>query len=287
MSSPNLFIIGFPKCGTTTLSDLFRDIEEVFVPYNKEPHIFNKNNVLAKKRLEQYKRQALLHKGKYFLDATPNYIKDISAYFDAMKKLGIKKNESKYIVCLRDPVDRYFSHYLHNYYRGTESRTIGQVIDEEIFLHGDQRASKTEYLDYSIYKEKIVVLKKEIKGNSVLFFTISDFSDPAFVLKKLSEFLLIDVPAKMDFKKSNSSYSPKSLIVNRILFSQSGIYPILRKFVPSNISQKIKAVLVNINRDDSQFKVSIDQGNRSKLKRVLSDETDYYEAILDEKIRIL
>ena len=38
---PNLFLIGAPKCGTTSLASYLSDHPQIFVSDPKEPHFFN------------------------------------------------------------------------------------------------------------------------------------------------------------------------------------------------------------------------------------------------------
>lgn len=40
MKTPNFFIVGAPKCGTTALSEYLRQHSQIFVPSLKEPHFF-------------------------------------------------------------------------------------------------------------------------------------------------------------------------------------------------------------------------------------------------------
>ena len=41
MVSPNFFILGAPKCGTTSLASWLSDHPHIFIPPIKEPHYFN------------------------------------------------------------------------------------------------------------------------------------------------------------------------------------------------------------------------------------------------------
>ncbi len=37
---PNLYIVGAPKCGTTSVAEYLRKHPQVFIPEMKEPHFF-------------------------------------------------------------------------------------------------------------------------------------------------------------------------------------------------------------------------------------------------------
>ena len=42
MSKSNLFIVGVPKAGTTTLCDYLNQHSDIFLPKIKEPHFFSR-----------------------------------------------------------------------------------------------------------------------------------------------------------------------------------------------------------------------------------------------------
>jgi len=45
VNSPNFFIVGAPKCGTTALSEYLRSHPNVFMSFPKEPHYFAEDMV--------------------------------------------------------------------------------------------------------------------------------------------------------------------------------------------------------------------------------------------------
>ena len=51
---PNFFIIGAPKCGTTSLSVWLSEHPKIFMSPIKEPHFFNTDDRQAVTTLDQY-----------------------------------------------------------------------------------------------------------------------------------------------------------------------------------------------------------------------------------------
>ena len=47
LKKPNLFILGAPKCGTTTLYNYLDQAQDIFNSNVKEPHYFYKNYQLT------------------------------------------------------------------------------------------------------------------------------------------------------------------------------------------------------------------------------------------------
>ena len=45
MNTPNFFILGAPKCGTTSLHNYLNQHPDIYMSYKKEPHYFCYNEI--------------------------------------------------------------------------------------------------------------------------------------------------------------------------------------------------------------------------------------------------
>jgi Sulfotransferase family len=94
---PNFFILGAPKCGTTSLSAWLKGHPEIFIPETKEPHFFNTDDKRATNTLQEYdtlfasaadRHKRLGEASVWYLsssDAVPNILKcHPEAHFIAM-----------------------------------------------------------------------------------------------------------------------------------------------------------------------------------------------------------
>ena len=111
MSLVNLFIVGAPKSGTSSLARLFSTHKEIFVPKIKEPAFFcedKRNDSLSLHNGKNYyfpvdtlnKYEELYKSGgiyKYRLDASVDYFDS----FNAAKNISKYNPNSKIIICLR------------------------------------------------------------------------------------------------------------------------------------------------------------------------------------------
>jgi hypothetical protein len=108
---PDYFIIGCPKCGTTSLQDLFRSNKGLCTFDHKESHYFDKlKNYNVGPKFWQYRSRC--HHG--YLDATPAYFATPEVperMIESFTPLEAKKK--KFILILRDPVVRAYSWYNH------------------------------------------------------------------------------------------------------------------------------------------------------------------------------
>src|SRR3989304_10189805 len=112
---PNLFIVGAPKSGTTSLHAYLDKIDDIFMSPIKEPNYFSAQTVSIKHPVnpirDKKKYLKLFQKGihnKYIGEASPSYLADS----EASKLIHQVSPNAKIIISLRDPIDRVFSHYL-------------------------------------------------------------------------------------------------------------------------------------------------------------------------------
>jgi len=119
---PNLFIVGAPKSGTTSLYQYLKSHPNIFMCTPKEPHYFSDdiNNISIVKTLSEY--QSLFYKRekrhKFVGEASVWYL-----YSDtAIKNIYKYNKKAKIIVMLRNPLDLYQSLHQHFIYNGYEDR---------------------------------------------------------------------------------------------------------------------------------------------------------------------
>jgi len=106
----DIFVAGFPKTGTTALSEHLRKNKSVFIPNVKEPHYFGSDIrpfssiTNTKDYLHIYKRAK--NRQKKF---------DFSTLYclstDAVKEILCWNNDSKFIIMMRKPWDSILSYY--------------------------------------------------------------------------------------------------------------------------------------------------------------------------------
>ena len=111
MILPNFMCIGAAKSGTTSLYDILRQHSDVYIPDFKEPHFFDvPDNYI--KGVEWYSKAYYkrVKNEKCIGDFTPTYFFDKEAPKRIYSDLG---RDVKFIIILRNPVDRAYSQYLH------------------------------------------------------------------------------------------------------------------------------------------------------------------------------
>ena len=120
MKKPNFFIVGAPKCGTTSLASWLARHPEVFMSPVKEPHFFSTDFSLGDFN-DENSYFAL------FVDACPNHIAvgEASATYlrseVAVRNIENIYRDARYIVMLRNPIDMAYSLHWQAVFSGDEN----------------------------------------------------------------------------------------------------------------------------------------------------------------------
>ena len=116
---PNLFIVGAMKSGTTSLYEYLNVIPRIYMSPIKEPKYFHMKGYgkeVNVKRISDKKNYLNLFEKvnteKIIGEASPDYLFDPNSPRLIHKKVP----NANIIICLRDPVERTFSHYLMSYF---------------------------------------------------------------------------------------------------------------------------------------------------------------------------
>ncbi|MDB2407701.1 sulfotransferase domain-containing protein [Jannaschia sp.] len=140
MTSPNFFILGTQKAGTTYLAHVLSQHADVFFTDPKEPLFLSRADGVSQKDYEKYlttyfgeaKDQRWRGEGSTTYLQWPAALKRIVEFMppDSGEDLP------RFIVCLRQPVEKAISFFIHNWRRGryAESTGIMDVLDEPITL---------------------------------------------------------------------------------------------------------------------------------------------------------
>ncbi len=105
-----LIVVGLPKSGTTYLYAQCQEMPDHFnMPtFTKEIGYFRRAA-----DLQDYLAHFAPEDGRVFVDSTPVYIDDVDTTLKNMV-LALEGQDVQIVVCLREPLERAYSHYLHD-----------------------------------------------------------------------------------------------------------------------------------------------------------------------------
>ena len=126
MKKPDFFILGAPKCGTTSLADWLREHPSIFMCGPKEPHYFNSDS-------EHHGAVDLPHYESLFEDADDSHLAvgEASVWYlvseTAVDNILQYQPRARFIICIRNPVEMAVS--LHDQKRFSGDEPIANFAD--------------------------------------------------------------------------------------------------------------------------------------------------------------
>lgn len=225
MTYPNLFIIGAPKCGTTSLAAYLDKRHDVFVCDPKEPHHFSTDigwNFIPDRSayLDLFKSASDAH--RVVCDASVWYL-----YSEVAVPAILEFNPAaKFIVMVRNPVDMVIS--LHGEARLAGDEDIADV-EAAWYAQAQRRISHKDMLppysprtqQYEAMATNGVLLKRlydRVDRHRVCVIVFDDFiHDTAGEYKRVLDFLGLPHDGRMDFPVLNAMKPLKWYRLHKLL----------------------------------------------------------------------
>jgi hypothetical protein len=241
---PDFIIIGAQKCGTTSLYNYLIQHPRMKPGYKKEVHFFDNPDHFRKgipwyrahfpltrhpasgirNQASSTRNQAsgikhhasstrnqasgithhasrITHHASITGEATPSYL----CHPDVPGRMREIIPHAKFIVLLRNPVDRAYSHYYHRVKHGTETLPFEMAVrkNQEIF---------SSYLARGVYADQLKRWMDIFPREQFLILSSEDFfKNPQEILPKVTEFLNLpdwEIPLKI-FRKYNANRYPE------------------------------------------------------------------------------
>ncbi len=238
MKKPNLFIVGAPKCGTTSMHKYLAQHPEIFMSSFKEPHYFSPdvNFFWRLKELPEY--LSLFESAgnaKYLGESSPGYI-----YSEvASQQIKAFSPDSKIIIMLRNPPDMLYS--LHGEFLLWK---LEDILDfsEALAAQEERRQGKRipksskepnllfyfDWVKYSIQVKRYFDIFSEKNVHIILFNEL--VKDTANVYRKTLEFLEVDPNVQAELKVRNAAKPLPNLAVRSFWCKYPYFVKILRDF---------------------------------------------------------
>jgi len=211
---PNLFIPGVQKAGTTALSSFLAQHPEICLVNGKEAHVFDDpeyhkaDDKLAYAKAKYASKLMHYNGERYILDATP--ITMLHPAF--IQAAATTCPDAKYVVMLRDPVERALSHYAMTKSRGLESYSPTRAFLAEPWrMRGfykelphapfESRYRDQSYLIRGRYKQQLKTLRYYVEDRNLFVAKQNDLNNKH--QETLSDiFYFLDLPPVKVQKRS-------------------------------------------------------------------------------------
>ncbi|ATX80279.1 Sulfotransferase domain-containing protein [Mariprofundus aestuarium] len=246
---PNFMIIGAAKSGTTSLHHYLTQHPQIFLPMEKELQFFT-DNELYNKGKEFYLNSYFSGAESYSAigEATPFYLHRPEIVIPRLKHF-FPAESLKFIVLLRDPVKRAWSHYLHMVRLGLEPLSFEQALEAESERLSQQPMSWYSYFSDGLYYRQLEKWFNQFPKEHFLIITQDQLAEN--VTQTLEDvFMFLDVESHIsiaDTTMKNEAGEAKSKLLMRFLMGRPFGMPAIKRVLPIKFRRRVGMKLRQMN----------------------------------------
>lgn len=226
MNKPNFFLIGAPKCGTTSVFSYIIQHPDVYKSLVKETHFFKDDHQLKlgyTYYLDKYFSGAGLFAARG--EATPAYLPLADKVAPRLKDFVGSENV-KFLVILRNPVDRAWSNYLHRVKNRSETLSFQEAIFDEERRRAANEPIFSRYVEQGFYAKQLVKWFEYFPKENFKILYYEDLGEVQGFMESVFDFLELDAAAPLDYSgRKNVAAVERSKILTRIVYG----YPRLKR----------------------------------------------------------
>ena len=248
MKHPDFLVIGAQKAGTTTLFSLLSKHPNIYLPPGKEVQFFS-NDLLYAKGAEWYFNEN-------FQQGKASDVKgEVSPQYMCHDKVPGRIKELlpniKFIMILRHPLKRAFSHYQMSVRRGRENRGFLEAFADSL----NDINSRTEFREdqaYYRHSDYMQIIRRYLTLFSKEQFLVVFLEDlelsPELVLGRIYKYLELP-PAALENPavRLHAAGEIKYLWLNRFLRHQGVVRWLLKRTLPFRLRAAIKWAVEQFN----------------------------------------
>jgi hypothetical protein len=288
MKIPNLFLVGAPKCGTTSLHDYLRQHPQIFMPSRKEYFFFGSDLAMSHLRLDEYL--------SFFQDARDDQsvLGESSTWYlysrAAAQEIKTFSPNARIIAMIRNPAAMLPS--LHSQFVFAGHEDIPD-FESAYRAESDRRNGKRlplglsiprELLYYSTaprYAEQLARYFQIFGRENVLVIVFDDFvNDTDGVYKNTLRFLGVDDQFQAMYDRHNPNKTAKSRALTRLLFSPPAF---VRRFAQTILPASLRHTLW-----DALYRRNIKTSEREPIRREFYAElVDHFRSEVDQLSALL
>ncbi|MCY3917352.1 MAG: sulfotransferase [Chloroflexi bacterium] len=303
-AKPNFFIVGAPKCGTTSLHEYLQRHPDVFMPFFKEPHFFGSD--LEGSRFHQFRGKPDRYL-KLFRDARgEKRIGESSPWYlaskNAAQEIHAYDPAAKIIIMLRNPIDMMYSMWSQFRYSGNEQI---ESFEEALSAEADRRAGRRirraahcitglYYREMARFNEQAPRYIERFGRENVMVIIFDDFrSDTPAAFRGVLDFLDLDTSYSMTFDIRNPNKEVRLEWLQKLIVD-SGFSLMLLKdrltylatthsLVPQSFrTRAVKGMIAVYTKYENRSPLTTDF--RRRLARELEGDIDALSALLDRDL---
>lgn len=285
---PNFLIIGAAKSGTTALYELLKQHPQVYLPFDKEPLFFSRDDYFAQGAdwyAERYFKEGESFRARG--EATPHYLYWAEKVAPRIAQT-FGNHPPKFIAIFRDPVQRAYSWYWNMVREGFEK------LDFEAALEAEPRILKDRWEEFHSFGLMTFgyvrggLYATQLESYLSLFprerflFLLQEELKPANLdatMRRVFAFLDVDTDVQVHEVTSNPAVMPRSRFVHTLLHRGSRFKEWFKKQLPFSIRHRLKQALSDSNMQSFEYP-PMDPQIAARLRETFADEVQRLSTLI-------
>lgn len=273
MALPNLFLLGAPKAATTSLAAALAGHPDISVPVMKEPDFFSWDEEY-RKGLDYFLRTHYRELDTQVrLDASVTYL----ASPDAARRIAgdLEPSHHRFIVVLREPVDRTYSNYWECRSAGFERASFDEAIDADADRQDSYWAGRypQSHLVASRYGTHLQRWLSVFPREAFLILRFEDVkSETPRTLRRIYEFAGVDPDiGPTGIPITNQASDPRWSAVSLVSRTPEPIKAVVRRLAGQRLIHSTVGALDKVNIAGREIP-PLDPDARRRLRELLRPE---------------
>ena len=282
--SPNFFIVGGSKCGTTNISYYLNLHPKIFFSELNEPYYFCKWDVP-----EKYNRNSMITNMKKYLDLFKNVKNEIivgeasSPYLTCPHAaLEIKKAfpNSKILISIRNPIERSHSAYFSYQFMKPNEQNFMEMIKTHEKLISEKIFYIDSILESGFYTKNIKRYQEIFGKENVKIIIFEDYiKNTVQNINSIFKFLGINDKIDLNEQSKGSYRVPKNFLAKSLL-NNKNFRKVSTILIPTVMRQKLgdKYFLKQVKKPEML------ENERDYLRKLYNNEVMELERLLGKKL---
>lgn len=292
MKTPNFFIVGAPKCGTTAMYEFLRKHPQIFMTQFKEPHFFCTDL-----------------KGTYFITDREKYfnlfsgsdgydrIGEASGWYlyssHAARAIQEFNPDARIIIMLRNPVDFMHSYHSQRLYAGTEDiKDFEEALDAEADRRLGRRMPANPDTPHGLFYKDVARFSQQVQRYLDVFgrervhiILFDDFKqDGPGVYRGTLRFLGVREDFTPKFQSVNANKEARSRSLMSVLHRPPALAArIARLLMKPQTREKLKSSVRRLNTR-TVAREPMAPELRKRLQAYFADEVEKLSAIVGKDL---
>jgi len=293
MERPSFFIIGAPKCGTSSLYYWLSEHSKIFMSDIKEPHFFAED--LTSRRVKTLERYQSL-----FDDANDDHLAIGEAstgylfYHKSIEKIETRYSKVNYIVMLRNPIEMAKSLHEQEVKCGNEHimdfesawrlsperRTGGRVH------FGCEDPERLDYMKRCRIGTQIKRLVQKVPKERILFIFLEDIrKNSKKEYEKCLNFLNVPTDNKLKFQVINESKGIKYPKLRRLIRSAGRIRDLIKRKmgIDNSLGVELMKMMNDKERGERRNEI-VKESLEMEMYEYFEEEIEKVESVTGRKL---